>query len=255
MKKFALVGKPIAHSKSPDLFKAAYPNSDFEYLLVETVDLQHVKNLLRNKTLTGVNVTLPLKIDALKIVDEIDETAEIIGATNTILMQANNRLKAYNTDYIGVLNTLQELKVDIKNQDCLIIGAGGASMAAAFALNMLGANITIANRTLDNAKKIAEKISCKLISLAEINENLLNKILIINTLSPDICVIDEKKLQPQQIIFDAKIHQSVLLQKAQTQCCKCIDGRMWLLHQGIAAYEIFTQKQPDINAMREFLKI
>jgi shikimate dehydrogenase len=212
MKKFALVGKPIVHSKSPDLFRAGYRNIDFEYSLIETIDLQYVETLLRNKVLTGVNITLPLKIDALQIVDEIDETAKIIGATNTILMQANNKLKAYNTDYVGVLNTLLEFKIVVENQNCMIIGAGGAAMAAAFALNTLGANVIIANRTLSKAEKIAEKINCKLIPFDEINNNLVNKKIIINTLSDDICIIDEKKLQPQQIIFDAKVHQSVFLQ-------------------------------------------
>ena len=153
------------------------------------------------------------------------------------------------------MNALLELKIDVKNQNCLIIGAGGAAMAAAFALNVLAANITIANRTPNNAKKIAEKINCNLIPFDEINKNLSDKKLIINVLSPDICPLDEKKLQPQQIVFDAKVYPSVLLQKAQTQCCRCIDGRIWLLHQGIEAYKIFTRKQPNINAMREFLNL
>ena len=254
MKKFALAGKPIAHSKSPDLFRTAYPNSDFKYLLIETTDLKYIEKLLRNKTLAGVNLTVPLKIEALQIVDEIDETAEMIGAANTIMMQANNKLKAWNTDYLGVLKTLQELKIDIKNQNCLIIGAGGAARAATFTLNMLEANITIANRTLDKAKQIAERKNCSLIFFDEINENILDKKLIINTISADICMLDEAKLQPQQIIFDAKVEQSVLLQKAQ-KYCRCIDGRMWLLHQGIAAYKLFTQKQPDIDGMRKILNI
>ncbi|MDR3286628.1 MAG: hypothetical protein LBT27_04230 [Prevotellaceae bacterium] len=255
MKKFALVGKPILHSKSPDLFRAAYNNSDFEYSLIETTDVKFVENLLRNKMLSGVNVTIPIKIDALSIVDEIDETAKIIGATNVIILHDNNKLKAYNTDYHGVLQTLNDFNIDIKNKECLIIGAGGAAMAAAFALHKLGANITIANRTIYKAKKIAEKINCKTINTDAINENISNKKLIVNTLPPDICMVDGEYLNSQQIIFDAALQQSCLLQKAQSKGCKCIDGRFWLLQQGVAAYKIFTQQQPNINAMRKILNI
>lgn len=255
MKKFALVGKPIMHSKSPELFKKAYQNDNFEYLLLETTDLKYIESLLRNKVLAGINVTLPLKIEAMQLVDEIDETAKIIDATNTIILQGNNNLKAYNTDYLGVMNTLLELEIDVKNQNCLIIGAGGAARAAALALSMLGANITIANRTFHNAKKISEKLNCQTLLLYEINNNLKYNKLIVNTLSPDICAIDEKKLQSHQIVFDAKVYQSVFLQKARRQGCKCIDGRLWLLHQGIESYRLFTEKDPDVCAMRNFLNI
>ncbi|MDR1552586.1 MAG: NAD(P)-binding domain-containing protein [Prevotellaceae bacterium] len=255
MKQFALVGKPISHSKSPSLFKAAYGDCDFEYSLIETTDVKYVENLLRSKILHGVNVTIPIKIEALSIVDEIDETAEMTGATNTIVVNGDNKLKAYNTDYLGVLQTLIDFNVDIQGEECLIIGAGGAGRAVAFALHKLGANITIANRTADKANLIAEKINCNVISIDEINYNISNKKLIVNALPADICVIDKQYLNPQQTVFDASPHQSMLLKTAQSKGCRCIDGRFWLLHQGIAAYKIFTQQPPDIISMRKILDI
>jgi shikimate dehydrogenase len=256
MKKFALVGKPVSHSKSPALFGAAYGNSDyFEYSLIETDDVKYVENLLRSKTLSGVNVTIPIKTEALKIVDEIDETAEIIGATNVIIVQNNEKLRACNTDYLGVLQTLKHFDIDVENKECLIIGAGGAGRAVAFALHILGANITVANRTAYKAKEIAEKFNCDTINISEINDIISDKKIIINTLPPDICAIDERHLNSQHIIFDAAPQQSALLQKAQSKGCKCIDGRFWLLHQGVAAYKIFTQQEPNIDAMRKILNI
>ncbi|MDR2652160.1 MAG: saccharopine dehydrogenase NADP-binding domain-containing protein [Prevotellaceae bacterium] len=255
MKRFALVGKPISHSKSPALFKAAYGDCDFEYSLIETTDVKYVENLLRNKVLYGVNVTIPIKIEALAIVDEIDETAEMTGATNAIVLCDNDKLKAYNTDYLGVLQTLIDFNVDVNGEECLIIGAGGAGRAVAFALHKLGANITIANRTSDKANRIAEKINCNIISMDEINDNIQNKKLIVNALPADVCIIDEQYLNYRQIVFDASPHQSALLKAAQSKGCKCIDGRFWLLYQGVAAYKIFTRQQPDINSMRKMLDI
>jgi shikimate dehydrogenase len=255
MKKFALVGKPISHSKSPSLFRAAYGDCDFEYSLIETTDVKYVESLLRNKTLCGVNVTIPIKMDILTVVDEIDETVEITGAANVVVPYGNNKLKAYNTDYSGVLQTLTDFDVEIAGRECMVIGAGGAGRAVAFALHALGANITVANRTLDKANSIAEKINCKVINIDEVNDNISNKKLIVNALPADICVIDERYLNFNQIVFDASPQQSCLLKKAQFKGCKCIDGRFWLLHQGIAAYKIFTQQQPDTVSMRKILNI
>ncbi|MDR2065860.1 MAG: saccharopine dehydrogenase NADP-binding domain-containing protein [Prevotellaceae bacterium] len=255
MKKFALVGKPISHSKSPSLFKAAYGDCDFEYSLIETTDIKYVENLLRSKTLCGVNVTIPLKVEAMAIVDETDETAEMTGATNVIISTGSNKLKAYNTDYLGVLQTLIDFNIDIDGKECLIIGAGGAGRAVAFALHKLGANITVANRTPDKANSIAEKIKCNVININEINRNILNKKLIVNALPAGICVIDEQYLNLNQIIFDASPQQSAFFKMAQSKGCRCIDGRFWLLNQGIAAYKIFTQQQPDIGSMRKILNI
>ncbi|MDR2125907.1 MAG: hypothetical protein LBP63_03660 [Prevotellaceae bacterium] len=253
-KKFALVGKPVSHSKSPALFKAAYGDCDFEYSLIETDDVKHVENLLRNGTLCGVNVTIPIKIKALTIVDETDTTAEMTGAANVIIAN-DSKLKAYNTDYLGILHTLTDFNIDVASKECLIIGAGGAGRAVAFALHKLGANITVANRTSGKSDSIAEKINCKVINMAEINANVSNKKMIVNTLPADICIVDEQYLDARQIIFDASPHQSAFLKMAQMKGCKCIDGRFWLLHQGIAAYKIFTHQQPDIDSMRKILNI
>lgn len=255
MKKFALVGKPVSHSKSPSLFRAAYGSCDFEYSLIETTDVKYVENLLRNNTLCGVNVTIPIKIEALAIVDELDKTAEMTGATNVIVMNDNNKLKAYNTDYLGVLQTLIDFKVNIVGEECLIIGAGGAGRAVAFALHKLGANITIVNRTSDKANSIAQKINCKVIGMDAINKNISNKKLIVNALPADVCVVDAKYLNSRQIIFDASPQQSAFFKMAQSKGCQYIDGRFWLLHQGIFAYKIFTQQQPDIDSMRKILNI
>lgn len=255
MKKFALVGKPISHSKSPSLFRAAYGDCDFEYSLIETEDIKYVENLLRSKTLCGVNVTIPIKIEALNIVDETDETAEMTGATNVIVSTGSNKLKAYNTDYLGVLQTLIDFNIDIDGKECLIVGAGGAGRAVAFALNKLGANITIANRTSNKADSIAEKIKCNVVNISEINRNISNKTLIVNALPADICIVDEQYLNPNQVIFDASPQQSAFLKMAKSKGCRCIDGRFWLLNQGIAAYKIFTQRQPNIDSMRKMLNI
>ncbi|MDR1348359.1 MAG: shikimate dehydrogenase [Prevotellaceae bacterium] len=255
MKKFALVGKPIAHSKSPALFRAAYGDCSYEYSLIETADVKYVESLLRSNILCGVNVTIPIKMKILTVVDEMDETVEITGAANVIVIHADNKLKAYNTDYLGVLQTLTDFDVNVAGKECLVVGAGGAGRTVAFALHRLGAKITVANRTPDRAGSLVEKINCNVINIDEISDNLSNKKMIVNALPANINVIDEKYLNSQQIIFDASPRQSDLLTKAQSKGCKCIDGRFWLLHQGIAAYKIFTRQQPDVVSMRKILNL
>lgn len=252
MKKFALVGKPISKSLSPMLFAAAYQNSDFEFSLFETTDCKAVEKALRTNELCGVNVTAPIKIDVLSFVDEQNKDVKIIGATNTI-KNHNGKLIAYNVDFLGVLGAFGDFKIDLQNKNCIVLGAGGAGMAAAYALTKSGARVTIINRTEKKAENIAQKLNCDFAAIEKINELVRNCDIVVNTISANVLLMDENSLFEGQIIFDASYQHSNLLKIAAEKKCVCIDGRFWLLHQAIAGYKIFTDCEPNVLAMRNFL--
>lgn len=253
---FAITGNPVNHSKSPALFRAAYQAlPDMEYILLPADTANEAIRLFKTQNILGINVTAPFKTDILQYVNKQSNEVEIIGAANTIVKQNNGLLTAYNTDYLGVLGAFAEFNITLKNKRCLILGVGGAGKAAAYALINAGGCVLIANRTLSNAESFAEKIGARAIALSDIKNEIAGYDIIVNTLYPSIDCIDKESLQARQVVMDASYIGSPLLSKAKQQGCVCIDGRYWVLHQAVPAFELFTGIKPDIEAMRKVVTI
>lgn len=247
-KVFAVAGKPILHSRSPILFGAAYDNpaNDYAFFRMAVESGEEFVQLFRELGLSGANVTAPFKAEVAKLVDYCSEEVTVLQAANT-LVEKNGKLHAYNTDIYGVVNSLEAKGINIVSKRCVVLGAGGAGCAAAYALKKAGAAVTIVNRTVHKAKAFAEKIDCAYSGLDKVEELLTNADILVSTLTAD--VVDERWLNPQLVILDAVYHGSTLKQKAENRGCTYIDGNQWLLHQGIPGYKLFTGEEPDSNEM------
>jgi len=171
MKRFGLIGHPIAHSLSPALFKAGY-DGRYPYELIETSDFEDAYGRFLQEY-DGINVTAPFKELAFRKADILSEECQKIGATN-LLIKTPEGIKAYNSDYLGVRLWLEEIVVpfcdghsspDRKAQQrrdtrvsktfgesrsrptTLVVGLGGAGKAAAEATRSLGCRMILMNRT------------------------------------------------------------------------------------------------------------
>jgi shikimate dehydrogenase len=181
MKKFGLIGHPIAHSLSPALFKAGY-DGRYPYELIETEDFEEAYRRFLDGY-DGINVTAPFKELAYAKADILSQECRIIKATN-LLVKTTDGIKAYNSDYLGVRMWLMEVAEGLKrtpptswapppaargvarfspvapSEVCrpsvLIAGTGGAGKAAAAAALTLGLNVTLMNRSRDKAERLAE---------------------------------------------------------------------------------------------------
>ena len=189
MKRFGLIGHPIAHSLSPALFKAGYAGK-YPYELIETADFEEAYNRFLNGY-DGINVTAPFKELAYAKADILSEECRIIKATN-LLVRTPEGVKAYNSDYLGVRMWLQEAAEGLKRTPptswapppaargvarfstppqphstarVLIAGTGGAGKAAAVAAASLGMEVTLMNRSIEKAEAVAG-------SIAEMNGNI-----------------------------------------------------------------------------------
>ncbi len=143
MKLFAVIGKPIAHSKSPLIHNSAYKALGFKNVCYTRVLLENeceLKNTILNLGLDGANITVPYKEEAYRICDELDEISAKCGAVNTIVVK-NGKFYGYNTDAPGFIMAADEYKY----KSVLILGAGGTAKSLAFALQ--DKNPTIANRS------------------------------------------------------------------------------------------------------------
>jgi shikimate dehydrogenase len=142
--RFAVIGHPIAHSKSPLMHAAAYRALGLEHTY-ERIDtphdqLPHRVAELRHHDLDGINVTVPHKQAVLELVDEIAPSARAIGAANTLLRDAAGRIVAHNTDAPALTEEILRLLASDPPTagSAVVIGSGGAARAAVFALGTLG---------------------------------------------------------------------------------------------------------------------
>jgi len=155
MKRFAVIGDPIAHSLSPVLHQEVYSQLELDASFERTrVKPDNLHSFMSSNKLDGFNVTIPHKQSVIPFLDELDESAQIIGAVNCV-----HKGKGYNTDWIGFLKAMEINKIDLNGKDCTILGAGGAAKAIAYALTTSNVkSISIINRSQENANQLSQWI-------------------------------------------------------------------------------------------------
>jgi len=159
--RYAVVGNPIAHSKSPEIHAAfaRQTRQDIEYtkLLAPPNGFSSTVEAFRAEGGRGVNVTVPFKLEAFALADDISQSARDAQAANFLQFEAG-RIRADNTDGIGLLRDIvHNLGFKIADKRVLLLGAGGAARGVLAPLLEYGPRmLTIANRTVDKALRLAE---------------------------------------------------------------------------------------------------
>jgi shikimate dehydrogenase len=259
-----VIGDPVEHSLSPQMHNAGYERLgiDGEYVFVgcnvKPEDLGDFVSGIRAMRIKGVSCTRPHKLEIMKHLDEIDEVARKIGAVNTIVNDSG-RLTGYNTDWIGVVASLETL-TDLQGKRVALLGAGGAARAAAYGVTSKDVELTIYNRTLEKAQQLAELFGGKARSLNELEEVRSADIIINATsvgLSPDEdqTPLPKEFINEQQIVFDTIYTplETRLMQEAKQQGAQVIPGTEMLLRQGLAQFKLFTGQEAPEEAMRNTL--
>ena len=269
-----LIGHPVEHSFSPPMHNAAFDALGMDYAYVAfDVDPNNLKSAIegaKSLNVKGFNVTIPHKIEVMQYLNELDEVAELIGAVNTIDFKD---MKGYNTDGIGAIRAIEEV-TKVKDKNVIVAGAGGASRAISFYLAKFGAgSITILNRNVDKAHKLASDISdSKLISdvgadsISEINSYLKDSDVLVDTtplgMHPHINdepIATAENMHEDFVVFDAVYNpnETVLLKEAIKAGAKPVYGIKMLLYQGAESFKIWTGQDAPIdvmeNALNEFL--
>ena len=258
-----VIGDPILHSKSPILhrFWLNQNNINGHYipLKVSKIDLELVLKTLPKMGFSGVNVTVPHKESVLKIANEITQSASQIGSANTLTFLPCGGFKADNTDGYGFLKNLEENESawDPSNAKVLIIGAGGASRAVISALLNLGVSkIVITNRTYERANELKEYFDRK-IDVIKWNEkeqflgeiNTLVNTTTLGMLGCENLDLPLSSINMGTIVLDLVYNpiKTTLLQNAEKQGCKIIDGLGMLLHQATPGFKEWFGVEPKIT--------
>ncbi|HVU27517.1 MAG TPA: shikimate dehydrogenase [Verrucomicrobiae bacterium] len=265
----AVFGSPIRHSASPAMHNAAFAKLklNWRYLAFEV----NPKNLraaiegAKAMNFAGLNLTVPHKLLALEMVDELDEYAKKWGAVNVVKFQ-NGRAIGFNTDADALVTSLREdLKIKLRGAKILLLGAGGAGRTAALKLaSEKIAELFLFNRTKSKAEAIAVEIKKQFPSVKIVVGYPESKVdLVLNATSlglrlGDRLPFDEKQfsLKQTRAIYDM-IYRPVetpLLKVAKKSGCQTANGLGMLLHQGAKAFEIWTGKSAPLNVMRRALE-
>ncbi|MGE7687921.1 shikimate dehydrogenase [Lysinibacillus sp. NPDC097214] len=271
MKKwFAVIGDPIEHSKSPAMHNAWFEDLsiDAAYIPVHvsSENLESAVAGLKTLGASGWNITIPHKTAIIPYLDELDELAEKMGAVNTVVRTKEGKFKGYNTDGVGFVRSLEEaVGKSHKDKPVLLIGAGGAARGIAFAMQQQGyTNLTIANRTVANAKAIVDEMGIgNAISLAEAEESLADFGILVQMTSAGLATgnfsmpFSLERLVEGAIVADIVYNplMTPFLKAAEEKGATVVTGLGMFVHQGAIAFEHWLDEYPNTNSMIAQLKV
>ncbi|KAJ2356420.1 3-dehydroquinate dehydratase (3-dehydroquinase) [Coemansia erecta] len=257
---FFLFGTPIQHSPSPAMHNAAFaalglPHS---YELKETATVDELLPVLENPAFGGASVTIPHKQTIIPLLDSLSPAASVIGAVNTIVpivdadAPGGRRLKGDNTDYLGIVGCLRQAQLSAQtpafaDSHALVIGAGGTSRAALYALYTLGVqHVSIYNRTSARAHALRDEFShlFRELSVAETLESVSEPAYIVGTIpASDLCLPDSLFCCTQGVALDMayKPRWTPLLEAANRRKWQVVHGVSVLIEQGIHQMEMWTR--------------
>lgn len=276
----AVIGDPVAHSRSPAMHNAALKKcrirADYTAMQVKKSGLPRVIRLLREGCLDGCNITIPHKQTILKYLDDLTPEARCIGAVNTVYRHGA-KIIGHNTDGAGFLLALEKFAhFSPRGMNCVIIGAGGAALAIAHALaTSNAATLTLINRTPANAHQICRSVRQhqkrirlgwaplrQLVSSGKDARTALTQAnLVINTTAlgmkgnpwPDLSWL--RCLKSGALVSDIVYNprKTPLLAAAKKLGLKIHEGTGMLLYQGALAFEKFTGRKAPVAAMQRAL--
>ncbi|MEI8290553.1 MAG: shikimate dehydrogenase [Verrucomicrobiota bacterium] len=281
----AVLGSPIGHSASPAMHSAAYAalGLNWRYLAFEVNpdNLRAAIEGARAMNFVGLNLTVPHKLLAVDMVDELDVSAKVWGAVNTIRFEGRTtksdwlplrefgheapveiRSHGFNTDADGLAASLREdLGVDLRGKKVLLLGVGGAGRTAALKLaseNVL--ELFLVNRTFSKVLEVQQEIKKKF-PLVYVGQGYpeTEVDLVINATSlglkpEDALPLDEKQFSLKQAgaVYDMiyRPAETKLLAAAKAAGCRTANGIGMLVHQGAKAFEIWTGQPAPVAVMR-----
>lgn len=260
-----ITGWPVSHSRSPRLhgFWLERYGIDGAYvpLPIEPAHFAAAVRGLMFSGFAGVNVTIPHKVTAFAICDEVDESARRAGAVNTMVFE-NGRITGSNTDGWGFLENLRAYGVDPTAGPALILGAGGSARAVAAVLLGLGVQVTMANRTRARAESLARELpGLKVIEWEARDHAVPNSALLVNTTSlgmaghPPVEIDLDRSARGLTVADIVYVPlETPLLAAARARELRVVEGLGMLLHQAVPGFRAWFGFEPTVDeALRRFV--
>lgn len=242
MKKFGLIGKNISYSFSRKFFQEKFNHLQID-ATYENFDLQHIEELKlvlqKNKSLNGLNVTIPYKESILPFLDELSPEAQQIQAVNTIKI-SNNQLIGYNTDAFGFMKSLFPI-LEKQHTHALILGTGGASKAVANALKSMGIEYRFVSRNPQQQD----------LAYADLDETIIQEHQLIINCTPvgthpkvkESPALPYQFLESSHLLYDLVYNPPIteFLAKGKIRGCSIYNGKKMLEYQAERAWQIWNE--------------
>jgi shikimate dehydrogenase len=272
LKRLAVIGCPVGHSRSPGMHNAAFAelglSGEWSYEAIEVPPAEFAERVreLAAEGFVGVNVTVPHKGSALELADDASEVASAIGAANTLSFE-RDAIRADNTDAAGFLASLPVAPAGMR---ALVLGAGGAARAVVWALVSEGAEVEIWNRTPERAVLLAEDLGGRVIDPGVEALPASGVDLIVNAtavgmgVSPDGAEgtglkplrMDADVFDDRQVVVDLAYgpDETDLTRAARERGATVVDGLEVLVRQGAESFRIWTGIDAPLEAMRRAVR-
>lgn len=265
--KYAVLGNPIAHSKSPQIHRLfaeqTQQNLVYEAILLDEEELNFPQQMkiFYSQGYKGFNITVPFKLDAFETADHLTERAKVAQAVNTFKFLEDGTILGDNTDGAGlVLDITQHGKFSIKDKKVLILGAGGAVQGVLHPIiQEQPASIHLANRTVKRAESIAQRFAESFKITASSWEDIPAQEydLIINgtaaSLDNKIPPIDPYLIGSHSLVYDMMYQDepTIFLKWAKEHQpeCQTMDGLGMLVGQAAESFEIWRGVKPEIASV------
>lgn len=277
MIQLGLIGHPVAHSRSPEMHQAALKELNIEgrYTAIDVTDaqLEDCIQRCREQGFVGLNVTIPHKIRALGICDELASSAQSVGAVNTLLFRSDGSVLGSNTDLPGFLASCPNSGQSLDKERALVIGAGGAARGVLAALKSAQCGkIYLSNRNFQTSQHLATEFDAEHYRLDRKTLSSLAPTLVINATSVGMSVQEDSTQWAESIEFFSQFPfelwhsprvidliytptKTAFLHRAEQAGCIGVNGLPMLAHQGAVSLSQWIGKpiKSTLGAMRRTL--
>lgn len=260
-----IIGWPVEHSLSPAMHNAAFEALGLNWRYVAfPVHPDRVREALVGLAaagVAGINVTIPHKRAVLEVCSSVSDAVRAIGAANTLIPDGEGGWRADNTDAEGFVRALDEqAPVDLDGRQVLLLGAGGAARALAFALRRRGARVLVANRTPGKAAEVGADGEVPF-GGPELDAAVAASALVVNATSLGLHGDEVPPELPLAAIGPGQVVADIVYRPGGTpwlaavaeRGARTVDGLGMLLHQGAAAFAQWTGQEPPVEVMRAAL--
>lgn len=241
MKEYGIIGKTLTHSFSPRYFNNKFSDNNIDaiYRIFELENMDAFTDLLQQKQLAGINVTIPYKEQIIPFLDALDPSAESIGAVNCIQTH-KGRLVGYNTDITGFTRSLQPL-LKAHHRRALVLGTGGASKAIQQGLKQLNIPFTLVSRSGEPGTITYQQVDAVVLNTHRliVNTTPLGTFPDVDT-KPDI---PYAYINPDHLLYDLVYNPetTAFLQEGIRQGAQVKNGFEMLCIQAEAGWDIWNQ--------------
>ncbi len=273
-----ILGHPIKHTYSPFIHNVAIELGGLDYIYLPfDVPPANLRNALRGINALGIkgfNITIPHKETIMQLLNEVSEEAAIIGCVNTVVNELG-KLTGYNTDVMGVLDTLSPFKEKINGSVVCVVGAGGAARAVIYTLirHFNPKRIFIINRTEQRAESLKEYFKAKMnygyftakeLVPPDLVEIFRDSKLIVNATSVGTFPDSDDSITPLadsfskgQLVFDLVYNppETKLLKLAASKGAVTINGIKMLISQAERSFELWTGEKMPVEQLQKSLEL